>query len=47
MQVIREHPAIEWWCTSALPQNCFDEEETEELKRDYARAKALGIMSNH
>lgn len=31
-KIIKERPSIEWWCTSALPQNCFDDENIDELK---------------
>lgn len=33
IKLIMETPSIEWWCTSALPKNYFDEEEIEELKK--------------
>ena len=32
MKIIKEHPSIEWHCTSALPKNCFDTEDLSELK---------------
>lgn len=32
MKIIEERPSINWICVSALPRNCFDEEDINKLK---------------
>ncbi|MHC4398021.1 MAG: hypothetical protein ACYS1A_20450 [Planctomycetota bacterium] len=32
IKIIRDHPSIEWWCTSALPNVCFSDEEKNTIK---------------
>ena len=41
LKVIEDNPSKEWWCVSALPKNCFDDDELdrlEELGVDFAWA---------
>jgi len=32
IKIIQDHPSIEWWCTSALPNVCFSDEEKDTIK---------------
>ncbi len=33
IKLIEENPSKEWWCTSALPKNCFAPNEIEQLQK--------------
>lgn len=32
IKIIRDHPSIEWWCTTGLPGVCFSDEEVDTIK---------------